>query len=118
MQMLQKELATTRNSPVFVEMLEEILACLELISQDERESGEEVHCLRQQIAIDLNVTVRAARAGPLGPEDKFHKLPHCLDYSESERAQLRRWITQLRMVIHRKRGYFPDEQSTMRHVFH
>jgi len=55
----------------------------------------------------------AAPAAPQGQEDKGHKSPDSLDFSGSDKIQLRGWIAQLWLVIPHKPGSFPNEQSKM-----
>jgi len=45
-------------------------------------------------------------------------FPNSLDVSGSDRAQLRGWIAQLRMVIRHKPASCPDEQSKLRYTSH
>ena len=87
---------------------------LEDMTQDARQSGEEVHGLRTQLANALMLAARAAPAAPHALEDRGQKFPDSPDFSGSDRTQLRGWIAQLRMVIRHKPASFPDEQSKMR----
>jgi len=87
------------------------------MTQDARQSGEEVRGLRTQLANALMLAVRAAPAAPQASEDKGQKFPDSPDISGSDRTQLRGWIAQLRMVIRHKSASFPNEQSKMRYAF-
>jgi len=87
------------------------------MTQDTRQSGEEVRALRTQSANALSLAAQVAPIPPQQPEDRGQKFPDCPDFSESDRALLRGWIAQLQMVIRHKPATFPDEQSKMRYAF-
>jgi len=90
---------------------------LEDMTRDARQSGEEVRCLRTQLANALTLAARVAPAAPQAPEDRGQKFPDSPDFSGSDQTQLRGWIAQLRMLIRHKPASFPDEQSKMRYAF-
>jgi transcriptional regulator with PAS, ATPase and Fis domain len=54
------------------------------MTQDARQSGEEVRGLRTQFANALMLAARAAPATPLAPEDRGQKFPYSLDFSGSD----------------------------------
>jgi len=87
------------------------------MTQDARQSGEEVRGLRTQLANALMLAARTAPAAPHTQEVRGQKFPDSPDFSGSDRTQLRGWIAQLRMVIPHKPTSFPDEQSKMRYAF-
>jgi len=121
---LEQQIQTLRNErdealrrPVAPGTNENLQQELDDMTQDARQSGEEVRDLRTQLANALMLAVRAAPAAPQAPEDKGQKFPDSPDFSGSDRTQLRGWIAQLRMVIRHKPASFPDEQSKMRYAF-
>jgi hypothetical protein len=56
---------------------------------DAQQSGEEAHSLRTPLANALPLAARAAPAAPQAPEDRGQKFPDSLDFSGSDRTQLR-----------------------------
>jgi hypothetical protein len=87
------------------------------MTQDARQSGDEVRGLRTQLANALTLAARVAPAAPQTPEHRRQKFPDSPDISGSDRTLFRGWIAQLRMVIRHKLTSFPDEQSKMRYAF-
>jgi hypothetical protein len=121
---LEEQIQTLRNErdealrrPRAPGTYEDLQQELDDMTQDARQSGEEVRRLRTQLANALTLSARAAPAAPQAPEDRGQKFPDSPDFSGSERTQLRGWIAQLRMVIRHKPASFPDEQSKMRYAF-
>jgi len=121
---LERQIQTLRierdealRRPVVPETNEDLQQELDDMIREARQSGEEVRGLTTQLANALMFAARAAPAAPQAPEDRGQKFPDSLDFSGSDRSQLRGWIAQLRMVIRHKPGSFPDEQSKMRYAF-
>jgi regulator of sirC expression with transglutaminase-like and TPR domain len=92
MQTLTDEQDEARRRPVAPGMDEELRQELADMTQDKYQSGEEAHSLRTQLANALIL------ADPQAMEDRGQRFPDSTDFSGSDRTQLRRWITQLRMV--------------------
>jgi len=90
---------------------------LDDMTRDARQPGEEVRALMTQLANALSLAVRVAPTPPQEPEERGPKCPDSQDCSGSDRAQLRGWIAQTRMVIRHKPASFPDEQSKMQYTF-
>jgi len=62
------------------------------MTQDERQSGEEVRSLRMQLVNALTLAARVALAAPQAPEDRDQEFPDSQDFSGSDRTLLRGWI--------------------------
>jgi hypothetical protein len=92
MQTLTDEQDEARRRPVAPGMDEELRQERADMTQDKYQSGEEAHSLRTQLANALTL------ADPQAMEDRGQRFPGSTDFSGSDRTQLRRWITQLRMV--------------------
>jgi hypothetical protein len=90
---------------------------LDDMTQDAPHSGEEIRGLRTQLANALTLAARTDPAAPQAPEERGQNFPDSLDFSVSDRTQLRGWTAQLRIVIPHKPASFPDEQSKMRYEF-
>jgi len=116
-QTLRNERDETLRRPLAPGTDEDLRQELNNMTQDARQSGEEVRSLRTQLANALMLAARTAPAAPQAQEDTGQKFPDSPDFSGSDRTQLRGWIAQLRMVIRHKPGSFPDEQSKMRYAF-
>ena len=82
---------------------------LDNMTRDAREANAEAVSLRTQLVNALSLAVRAAPTPPHGHEDRGQKFPDSLDFSGSDRTQLRGWIAQLQMIIRHKPNSFPDE---------
>jgi hypothetical protein len=67
---------------------EELQQELDDMTRDARQSGEEVHDLRTQLANALMLAARAAPAAPQPPEDRGQKFPDSPDFSGSDQTQL------------------------------
>ena len=90
---------------------------LDAMTQDARQSGEEVRALRTQLANALSLAARAASTPPLQSEDRRQKFPDSPDFSGMDQIQFRGWIAQLRMVIRQMPASSPDEHWKMRYAF-
>jgi hypothetical protein len=90
---------------------------LDDMTRDAREASAESRNLRTQLANALSLAARAAPPATQQLEDRGQKFPDSPDFSGSDRAQLRGWIAQLRMVIRHTPSRFPDEQAKMRYAF-
>jgi len=106
-----------RRIPAAAGTNKELREELDDMTRDARQFGEEARSLRTQLVNALMLAARTAPAAPQAPEDRGQKFPDSPDFSGSDRAQLRGWIAQLRMVIRHKPASFPDEQSKMRYAF-
>jgi len=84
---------------------------------DAREASVETRNLKRQLANALSLAVPAAPIPTQDQEDRGLELPDSLEFSGSDRTQLRGWIAQLRMGIRDKPRSIPDEQSKMRYAF-
>jgi len=116
-QILRNERDEALRRPAAPGTNEDLQQELDDMTQDARQSGEEVRGLRTQLANALTLAARAAPAVPQAPEDRGQKFPDSPDISGSNRTQLRGWIAQLWIVIRHKPASFPDEQSKMRYAF-
>jgi len=96
---LRQELEEARRIPRTVGTDEDLRQELDDMTRDARQSGEEVRGLSTQLANARFLAAQAAPTPPQHPEDRGQKFPNSLDFSGSDRAQLRGWIAQLRMVI-------------------
>jgi len=117
MQTLRDERDEALRRPSAPGTSEELQQELDDMTRDARQSGEEVHGLRTQLANALTLAAREAPTAPQAPEDRGQKFPDSPDFSGTDRTQLRGWIAQLRMDIRHKPASFPDEQSKMRYAF-
>jgi len=86
------------------------------MTQDARQSGEDVRAVRTQLANVLSLVAWVAPTPPQHPEDRGQKFSDSPDFARLDRALLRGCIAQLRMVIRHKPSSFPDEQSKMRYA--
>ena len=107
----RQELKEARRMPRMVGMDEDLRQELDDMTRDARQSGVEVRALRTQLANAASLAAWVAPTPPQQPEDRGQMLPDSMDCSGSDRAQLRGWVAQLRMVIRDKSASIPDEQS-------
>jgi hypothetical protein len=87
------------------------------MTQDTRQSGEEVCSFRTHLANALTLAARAALAAPQALEDRDQMFPDSPGCSGSDRTRLKGLIAQLRTVILHKPARFPSEQSKMQYTF-
>jgi hypothetical protein len=116
-QQLKNDLDEAHRTPRTAGTDEDIRRELEDMTWDAREASAEAASLRTQLANPLSLAARVAPTPPQQPEDRGHKFPDSLDFSASDRTQLRGWIAHLQMVIRHTPSRFPDEQATMRYAF-
>jgi len=114
---LRNELEVARRTPRVEGTDDEVRRELDDMTRDAREASAEAVSLRMQLANALSLAARAAPPVPHQPEERGQKFPDSLDFSGSDRTQLRGWIAQLRMVIRHTPSKFPDEQAKMRYAF-
>jgi len=96
---LRQELEEGRRTQRTVGTDEDLRKELDDMTGDDRQSGEEVRALRTRLGNALSFAARVAPTPPQQPEDRGQKFPDSPDFSGSDRAQLRGWIAQLRMII-------------------
>jgi len=77
---------------------EELQQELADMTQDAQQSGEEARSLRLQLANAFTLAARVAPPATQAPEDRGEKFPDSLEFSGTDRTQLRECIGQLRMV--------------------
>jgi len=83
------------------------------MTQDARQSREDVHSLRMQLENPFTLATRSAAAASQALEYQGQKFPDPPDFSGSDRTGWNGWNAQLWMFIRHQPARFPDEQSKM-----
>jgi len=65
-----------------------------VMTRDAPESSEEARHSRMQLANAPTLAAKAARAAPLGQEDRGQEFPNSPDFSGSDGLQFSGWIAQ------------------------
>jgi len=115
---LRQELEEARRTPRTVGTDQDLRHELDDMTRDARQLGDEVRPSTTQLANALSLAAMVALTPLQQSEDRRQKFADSLDFSGSDRTQLRGWIAQLRMVIRCKPASFPDKQSKMRYAFY
>jgi hypothetical protein len=98
-QQLKNVLEEAWRTPRTVGTDENLRRELDDMTRDAREASKESWSLRTQLVNAMSLAAWAAPPAPQQPEDRGQKFPNSPDFSGSDRAQLRGWIAQRRMVI-------------------